>query len=300
MSVLCACGCGLIVKTSGAKFVRGHHNRSEEVKQKKRDTCLKNFGVEYPFQSEKCRNKGKDTCLIKYGAEYSSQNEDVKKKTRQTWLDRYGVDNPSKNQLIKEKKKKTCFNNYGVTHPMKSDNIKHKMKNTTNIKYGGIGFASDELYDKTKKTLIEKYDVDNYSKTTEFQESARKIMIQRLTDQFENGDIISPMIGRLEPKFFKWLQSLTKYSIVRPEKDMYGCFPDGYIQELNMVIEFDEPYHKETRIRRRDMNKDNIYQKYNLNVIRIDQEKWEQDPETIKKEFLDLIKKLEINFPKKD
>ena len=93
---------------------------------------------------------------------------------------------------------------------------------------------------------------------------------------------------------------MTKYEIVRPEKDMYGCFPDGYIQELNMVIEFDEPYHKETRIRRRDMNKDNIYQKYNLNVIRIDQEKWKQDPEVVKEEFQDLVQKLEVNFPNKN
>lgn len=300
MKILCNCGCGQEVKSPGAKFVRGHHNRSEEVKKKKRETCLKNYGVEYSFQSKECREKGKQTCIVKYGTEYPSQNEEVKQKSKEVWIKNYGVNNPSKSPLIKEKKRISYLKALGVEHPLKCQNIKDQIKQSNLKKYGGTGFESDQLSTKTKQTMLKKYKVDNYSKTPQFQELARKVMIQRLKEQVKNGDIISPMIGRLEPEFFKWLQQLTKCEIVRPDKDMFGCFPDGYIKELKMVIEFDEPHHKETRNQKRDQYKNDIYQRHDLHIFRIDQEKWKQDPEVVKEEFQDLVQKLEVNFPNKN
>lgn len=54
---LCSCGCGQEVKSKNAKYIYGHHNRDPRVKQKKRQTCLKNYGVDNPskhsFYSEK-------------------------------------------------------------------------------------------------------------------------------------------------------------------------------------------------------------------------------------------------------
>lgn len=300
MKILCNCGCGQEVKSPGAKFVRGHHNRSEEVKKKKRETCLKNYGVECSFQSKECREKGKQTCLVKYGTEFPSQNEEVKQKTKKVWIKNYGVDNPSKSLLIKEKKRNSYLKTLGTYHPLKCKTIKERIKKSNREKYGGTGFESKEVSVKAKLTMLKKYKVDNYSKTPQFQELARKVMIQRLKEQVKNGDIISPMIGRLEPEFFKWLQQLTKCEIVRPDKDMFGCFPDGYIKELKMVIEFDEPHHKETRNQKRDQYKNDIYQRHDLHIFRIDQEKWKQDPEVVKEEFQDLVQKLEVNFPNKN
>jgi len=51
---------------------------------RKKQTCLKNLGVEYPTQSEKVKEKRKQTCLKRFGVEYPTQNEKIKKKVQRT------------------------------------------------------------------------------------------------------------------------------------------------------------------------------------------------------------------------
>jgi hypothetical protein len=46
-------------------------------KQKYKETCLKNYGVENLFQSKKIKKKIKQTCLEKYGVEYTHQNKNI-------------------------------------------------------------------------------------------------------------------------------------------------------------------------------------------------------------------------------
>ena len=52
--------------------------RKAEILEKSKNTCLKNYDVEYPSQSEIVRNKIKQTCMEKYGVEYSLQSETVR------------------------------------------------------------------------------------------------------------------------------------------------------------------------------------------------------------------------------
>jgi hypothetical protein len=46
----------------------------------KKQTTLKNFGVEYPTQSELIKQKGRETSKINYGVEHPSQNADYAEK----------------------------------------------------------------------------------------------------------------------------------------------------------------------------------------------------------------------------
>lgn len=68
-------------------------NRSESVKNKKKETCKSNFGSDYPFQSDDVKDKIRDSIQLKYG-----------------------VDNPTKSEIIKKKSKKTCLMKYGVEY----------------------------------------------------------------------------------------------------------------------------------------------------------------------------------------
>jgi hypothetical protein len=61
-----------------------------EVKQKKKETCLANFGVEWPMQSTIVRAKSIDTVLAKYGYDNVSRNPVVIEKIKQTQIERYG------------------------------------------------------------------------------------------------------------------------------------------------------------------------------------------------------------------
>ena len=54
--------------------------------KKSKDTCLKKYGVENPFQSEVIKEKSKKTNLKKTGFEYQSQCSEAKQKAEQTMI----------------------------------------------------------------------------------------------------------------------------------------------------------------------------------------------------------------------
>jgi hypothetical protein len=173
------------------------------VKNKKKKTCLKNFGVEWPTQSEIVRNRMKDNNQQKYGTENVFQVEIFKDKVKQTnlqkrgveWpmmstevketrrintLERYGVENTTQLEEVKEKIKQTCIEKYGYDSTQKVPEIREKTVITNNIRYGGNAPAcSDEVKEKMKQTCIEKYGVENYSKTIEARQKSKETKINK-------------------------------------------------------------------------------------------------------------------------
>jgi hypothetical protein len=75
-------------------ILRGHGHIGH-TREKRKKTCVKIFGVEYPTQSEKIKEKTKQTCIKKYGVMCPLQSESVQEKTRKTCLKKYGVSHPS-------------------------------------------------------------------------------------------------------------------------------------------------------------------------------------------------------------
>jgi len=66
-------------------------NIDSEVQQKKKQTCIQNYGVEHPAQSENIRDKMKQTCIQKYGVEHHRQLDGVVERVKQTNLNKFGV-----------------------------------------------------------------------------------------------------------------------------------------------------------------------------------------------------------------
>lgn len=113
-----------------AKFVKEkiykyfqNKNRIKTIIQKRKQTCLEKYGVEYSSQDENIKNKTKQTCLEKYGVEYSWQNENVKNKIKKTCLEKYGVEHFNNLQ----KRKQTCLEKYGVSSWSKTKDFKEMM-----------------------------------------------------------------------------------------------------------------------------------------------------------------------------
>jgi very-short-patch-repair endonuclease len=190
-------------------------------------------------------------------------------------LDKYGVENVSQLEEIKKKKIDTLMDNYGVDCAM------------------FIPGMIDQVNEKKRKTCLEKYGVDNVSKTLECREIFRNKMLDYLENQLPGHKVI-PVIGNYEPDFFGWLQNFSEYKIVRPDR-MHGLFPDGYIKDLKLVIEFDEPDHATRKGQLRDQIKDETYKKYHLNIFRVSQEEWQIQPEITKQRFLNIIESIRRN-----
>lgn len=129
-----------------------YRTQTTEFKEQSKLTMLKKYGFEHYSKtlefSELMKqlhksqddffneDKRKQTCLKRYGVEYALQSKEVQEKRIKTLLQIYGYDNISKVQEIKDKKIKTFMSIYGFDHPLKSPKIQNKIKETNLVRYG--------------------------------------------------------------------------------------------------------------------------------------------------------------------
>jgi very-short-patch-repair endonuclease len=298
-----------------SNYCRGCSNKDPNVKLKKKKTCLDHYGVEFPLQSSVIQSKIKETCLQKYGVENPNQNIEIKNKKKKTCLRNYGVENPYQSENIQNKYKQTCLQKYGVDNPSKLKLTKEKIKNTCIKKYGVENPSqSNEHKIKHKKTCFKNYGVENPSQSNIIKEKkkhtclknwnseyfvssdkgrlmARKYSIERIENQKNNGEPLVPCIGNDERKCLNELQKYTNFEIKRNPK-IIGYFPDGYIEELNLIIEFDERHHftdEWLTYSESDIQKDKDYEKEGFQILRIKKLNWEQNQNGIINRFKEII-----------
>lgn len=130
-------------------------NSSAEVKEKKKLTNIKNFGVEYAAQSDKIKEKTKQICIERYG----------------------GMGNAS--ESIKLKQYQTMENKYGDKYALKNESIKEKAVNTTMKKHGGMGAGSIKTKEKIIRACHEKYGVDWVLKSENIREKIKQTNIMK-------------------------------------------------------------------------------------------------------------------------
>jgi hypothetical protein len=161
------------------------------IRNKSKNTCLINYGVEHPSQSEEIKEKCKQTNLQKFGVEFASQNENFKDRVKTTCLEKYGVEYLQQSKEIREKGKKTCLINYGVEHPHQCKEIKEKIRKTNLEKYGVENYSqTNEFKEKCKKTSIEKYGVEHPHQCEEIMEKVSKNAYKIKVFKFKSGNEI--------------------------------------------------------------------------------------------------------------
>jgi hypothetical protein len=96
------------------------------VKEKKKKTCLQNFGVEWPMQSTLVKSKSINTILEKYGFDNVSKNPAIIEKIKQTHIEKYGsfyMQTTEGKELLKS----ICQKKYGVDWYFSSADFKSKL-----------------------------------------------------------------------------------------------------------------------------------------------------------------------------
>ncbi len=80
-----------------------------------------------------------------------------------------GLSDPDKRKSnqAKIKRENTYLEKYGVKNARHIPGVNDKIIKTQNEKYGGIGFSSESLREKTITSIQSKYNTDNYMKTDE-------------------------------------------------------------------------------------------------------------------------------------
>lgn len=78
-------------------------NKSDNFKQKYKETCKLKYGVDYASQSKIFRNQVKETLKSKYGVENPMHSNDIKQTLKENNLVKYGYENPASSPDIIEK-----------------------------------------------------------------------------------------------------------------------------------------------------------------------------------------------------
>jgi len=110
-------------------------------------------------RKNKIQNKITNTCLKKYGSLRPAGNKDIQTKIQETFKR-----NGSK-EKADIKRRKTCLEKFGAEYYMQTDNYKKSVIEHNREKYGvDWYFQSDDFREKSKKKLLELYEVDNPAK----------------------------------------------------------------------------------------------------------------------------------------
>lgn len=129
----------------------------------KKKSRLEKYGVENYFQLKDISKK----------ATKERSKPEVQEKIEQTKLKKYG----DKNYNNKEKTKQSCIDKYGGNSPMSSSVIKEKLNiywyELKNEKY------NNQVKEKRRKTMIEKYGVEYNTQLDSMKEKSRHTMLER-------------------------------------------------------------------------------------------------------------------------
>lgn len=111
---------------------------SEKTKDKKKETNIDRYGVEFVSQNTKVRSKVERSCQDRYGVLYVSQIPDIRKRIANTWNLKYGSAYVETDDF-KDKRRSSLIAKFGVDSPLKDPAICQKMIDTHLDKYGRVG-----------------------------------------------------------------------------------------------------------------------------------------------------------------
>ena len=158
---VCSKEVSLLVKTIlnyNGKLLCPHHHQEEilmekygvknisqieSVKEKKKETTIKHFGVDNPSKSKEIIKKIQRTNFEKYGHICNLDSEKGIQQKKETWIKKYGVDSPMKSDKVVKNLQKVFQEKYGYLTPLeKEENRRQKFYKYDNQKFD----SSWELY----------------------------------------------------------------------------------------------------------------------------------------------------------
>lgn len=135
---------------------------SDLVNEKRKQTSLKKYGVENPWQAQEIKEKIIKTNIERYGCKHQQISDETKlkiSKSLKTYFKTHKINSPFSKSDVQEKARKTCLEKYGVKYVTQSEEIKEKIKQTCLEKYGVEYIIQSDLFkenriDKTWQKIL--------------------------------------------------------------------------------------------------------------------------------------------------
>ncbi len=112
----------------------------DSVKEKTKNTMLKNYGVEFHSQSKAHWDSVTKTSMKKYGTARPAQSQQVKNKQEQTNKKKYKSKSPLTNNIVNAKARLTMRENYGCDYSAQNKELRAKQR--SKYKYKNTKFDS--------------------------------------------------------------------------------------------------------------------------------------------------------------
>lgn len=247
----CLCGCETSIKslTEGFnKYCKLCSNKSDEVKERR-----------------------KNTNLNKYGSTTPAGNSDIIQKQLKTIKDRFGCHHLSLKET-QEKRKRTCLIKYGVDNTAKSNASKNKIENSLKKKYEDI----------TGDVVI-KHDLDYYTLkchicNNEYETHRHLIMYRK-----DNNQVFCTLCNKLrstntlQSEVFSFIKNIYNEEIIYNSRKIINPLElDIFIPEKKLAIEFNGlNWHSEEHVDKNYHLKKTVEcEKKGIHLIHIYEDDW--------------------------
>ena len=321
---LCECGCGKEVKTKGCRFTLGHHSRSKETTEKRKQTCMlrygrdnvskvdhiqaqktdtswKNHGTASPNQAQSVKDKKVKTCRKHFDCDHPAQCKEVRDKAGDTMFKNHGVRYATQSPIFQEKSRLTSQENWNTDHPMQSEIVQELVRLGIRKSLNVDNPSQSEIVKRKKRDTNRKNCGYDYNfQSPEGRRISRQVGLKFVDDQIMHGEPWMPRVGIQERPFLDELQQYIQYKIIRQDpsfKQSIARIPDGYIPDLNLIVLFNEKDHfidKQTCL---ILDEDSVqtiedYKSENLTVFHISEIYWKNNKDETIKKFIELIDML--------
>jgi hypothetical protein len=245
-------------------------NSSEDVKNKKKETIVKKYGVENPFQSESIKNKIENTLKSRYGETNPMRVKSIKNKM---------INNRLKNEGVKWSSSRGG-KSYNTRIKKERENFESFLKNINIIKYN------------PSKNSICNFKCNKCG--GEFNAS-KYLIYQRYKLNIEQCILCNP-IGSfndscIEKEIKEWLDSINIKYIESDRKILNGKELDIYIKDKNMAIEINGIYwHSELfKDANYHLNKTEECEKKGVQLIHIFEDEWNYNKDIVKSRLKSIL-----------
>ena len=203
---------------------------NNSIKEKRKNTMLKRYGVESYTQSDDFKKKSNETLERKFGSIYNARKHsadlgnqrlkesgeydkvisDMKEKRETTCIKRFGAKSNFLTQEFAEIKRNSMIERYGVEHSMQCEDIKEKARQTF-LKHLGVDnpFKSDDVKNKIKATMKERYGFEYWQQSDEGRSFLRENWVKNVQEKIKHKSYLFDdrvFDSSWELAFYIWLK----------------------------------------------------------------------------------------------
>ena len=178
---------------------------------------------------------------------------------------------------------------YGSRHPMHCQEIKDRVRETTTERWGGIGFASDEIHQKYEDKCMELYGVKNGGGS----KKALKKIVETKMERYNHPYFVFPMgeqgmVSKGEKEVLEFVKSIYNGTIIENDRTQMEPNSDNnwlenheldiWLPDIKVAIEFNGTYwHSLPNIVESDHFKKLQCESKGISLIAISEQEWTDD-----------------------